>query len=112
MSTEMWPVVVPLIGVIIAVLAVWRVWRNIQDRRSGFPTKDERTMRIQGQVASLAITVGSFFRILLLFYNMFIMELLGWQELGSLPALNSTLIVMNLTYLALQKYYDRKEHLE
>ncbi len=53
--------------------------------------------------------VGSYFMILLLFYNMFIIEFLGWQELGSLPALNSSIIVMNLTYLGLQRYYGGKE---
>ena len=112
MNPEIWLVVVPLIAVIIAVLGVWRIWRSIKDRRAGFPTKDERIMMVQGRAASLAITVGSGYMVLLLFYNLFISEILGWQELGSLPSLNSTLIVMNVTYLVLQKYYDRKKHLE
>lgn len=49
--------------------------------------------------------------ILLLFYNMFVIKFLGWQEFGSLPALNSTIIVMKLTYLGLQRYYGGKEDL-
>lgn len=111
MNPDTWLVLVPLIAVIIAVLGVWRMWRSIKDRRAGFPAKDERITRIHGRAASLAIMVGSGYMILLLFYNMFIIEILGWKELGSLPALNSTLIVMNVTYLALQKYYDRRERL-
>lgn len=107
-----WPIMVPLVGVIIALLAVWRMRRSVQERKSGFPAKDERTMRIQGRAASYAIMVGSYFMILLLFYNMFIIEILGWPELGSLPALNSTIIVMNLSYLGLQRYYDRKVDFE
>jgi len=112
MSSVVWPILVPSIGVIIALLAAYKIWRTIQERKAGFPTKDERTMKIQGRAASFAIMVGSYFMIVLLFYNMITIELLGWSELGSLPALNSSIIVMNLTYLGLQKYYSRKEGLE
>lgn len=103
------PILMVSIGVTIALLAAWRIRVSIRERKEGFPTKDERTMRIQGRAASYAIMVGSYFMILLLFYNMFSIEVLGWPELGSLPALNSTIIVMNLTYLGLQRYYGGKE---
>jgi cytochrome b561 len=109
MMEFIWPILLVAIGVTIAILAAWRIWVSLRERREGFPTKDERTMRIQGRAASYAIMVGSYFMILLLFYNMFIIEFLGWQELGSLPALNSSIIVMNLTYLGLQRYYGGKE---
>ena len=105
------PILMASIGITIALLAAWRIRVSIRERKEGFPTKDERTMRIQGRAASYAIMVGSYFMILLLFYNMFSIEVLGWPELGSLPALNSTIIVMNLTYLGLQRYYGGKEEL-
>ncbi|MFB0558039.1 MAG: hypothetical protein ACETVY_02870 [Candidatus Bathyarchaeia archaeon] len=111
MTPTGWLILVPSIAVVIALLAVWRVWRSIRERREGFPAKDERTLRIQGRAASYAIMVGSYFMILLLFYNIITIELLGWSELGSLAALNSTLIVMNLTYLGLQRYYGGKDDL-
>jgi cytochrome b561 len=109
MTSYIWPISLVAIGITIALLAAWRIMVSIRERREGFPTKDERTMRIQGRAASYAIMVGSYFMILLLFYNMFIIEFLGRQELGSLPALNSSIIVMNLTYLGLQRYYAGKE---
>lgn len=109
MTSYIWSILLVAIGVTIALLAAWRIRVSIRERREGFPTKDERTMRIQGRAASYAIMVGSYFMILLLFYNMFIIEILGWQELGSLPALNSSIILMNLTYLGLQRYYAGKE---
>lgn len=112
MMSFIWPILLVSIGVIIALVAVWRIWRSIQERKEGFPKKDERTLKIRGRAASYAIMVGSYFMILLLFYNFVIIELLGWPELGSLPALNSSLIVMNLTYLGLQRYYSRKEDLD
>ena len=109
MTSYIWSIPLVAIGITIALLAAWRIRVSIRERREGFPTKDERTMRIQGRAASYAIMVGSYFMILLLFYNMFIIEFLGRQELGSLPALNSSIIVMNLTYLGLQRYYAGKE---
>lgn len=105
------PILMVSIGVTIALLAAWRIRVSIRERKEGFPTKDERTMRVQGRAASYAIMVGSYFMILLLFYNMFSIEVLGWPELGSLPALNSSIIVMNLTYLGLQRYYGGKEEI-
>lgn len=106
-----WPILLVSIGVTIALLAAWRIRVTLKERKEGIPPKDERTMRIQGRAASYAIMVGNYFMILLLFYNMFAIELLGWPELSSLPALNSTIIVMNLTYLGLQRYYGGKEDL-
>jgi uncharacterized membrane protein len=111
MSINPWSVAIPLIGVIIVLTAAWRMRRAIQERKSGFPLKDERTVKIQGQAASYAIQVGSWYMILLLFYNMYIIEVLGWSELSSLPVLNSTIIIMNVTYLALQRYFAGKEEL-
>ncbi len=111
MSFNPWSAAIPLIGVIIVLIAAWRMRRAIQERRSGFPTRDERTVKIQGRAASYAIQVGSWFMILLLFYNMYVIEVLGGSELGSMPALNSTIILMNVTYLALQRYFAGKEEL-
>jgi uncharacterized membrane protein len=104
-----WHVGIPLIGLIIVIVAAWRMRIAIQERKAGFPIRDERTMKIQGRAASYAIQVGSWYMILLLFYNMYIIEVLGWSELGSMPALNSTIILMNVTYLALQHYFAGKE---
>lgn len=104
-----WQVGIPLIGLIIVIVAAWRMRSAIQERKAGFPTRDERTMKIQGRAASYAIQVGSWYMILLLFYNMYIIEVLGWSELGSMPTLNSTIIIMNVTYLVLQRYFAGKE---
>jgi uncharacterized membrane protein len=109
MSVNPWSVTIPLVAVIIVLTAAWRIRRTALERKAGFPLKDERTVKIQGRAASYAIQVGSWYMILLLFYNMYIIEVLGWSELGSLPVLNSTIIIMNVTYLALQRYFAGKE---
>ena len=102
-------VAIPLVALIIVLTAAWRMWRAIQERRAGFPLKDERTVKIQGRAASYAIQAGSWYMILLLFYNMYIIEVLSKSELSSLPVLNSTIIIMNMTYLMLIRYFTGKE---
>lgn len=104
-----WSIGIPLIAVIIVLIAVWRMRRVALERKAGFPLKDERTLKIQGRAASYAIQVGSWYMILLLFYNMYIIEVLGRPEMSSLPVLNSTIIIMNVTYLVLQRYFAGKE---
>ena len=48
MSVNPWSVAVPLVGVIIVLMAAWKMRRAIQERRSGFPLRDERTVKSQG----------------------------------------------------------------
>jgi hypothetical protein len=105
----MWVLSVGLIAIAIVLIAALTIQRIIRERRSGFPLKDERTEMIQGRAAYYTFFVGTYYMILLNFYNIFIIEILGWPELGSLPALNSTLILMGLTFLGLQKYFEGKE---
>ena len=104
-----WSVAIPLVALIIVLTAAWRIRRAALERKAGFPIRDERTVKIQGRAASYAIQVGSWYMILLLFYNMYIIEVLGRSELSSLPVLNSTIIIMNVAYLALQRYFAGKE---
>lgn len=106
-----WSFSIPIIGLIIVVIAAWKIRQVAKERKAGFPMRDERTLKIQGLAASYAIQVGSWFMILLLFYNMYLIEVLGRSELSSLPVLNSTIIVMNVTYLLLQRYFSGREEL-
>jgi uncharacterized membrane protein len=98
-----------MIAVLIALIAVWRVWKSAQERGEGFPLKDERTQRIQGRAASQAIMVGSYFMILINFYTIIGTEFTGWPQVDGMMALNASIIVLNVAYLALQRYYAGKE---
>ena len=51
-----------LIAVAIVLIAILLVWRTLKDRKAGFPAEDERTQKITGRAARMALNAGSFFR--------------------------------------------------
>jgi cytochrome b561 len=102
-----WPLVsiaIMAIGILIGVFAVWRI---LEDRKSGFPAKDERTRRITGKAATYAFYIGSYFMIALMFVNLVVQEL-GLPSLDVGYTLIASILVQNLTYLGLRWYFNRK----
>jgi len=109
MAETIWTTAIPLIAALIVAIGAYTLWRTIKERRSGFPLKDERTSRIQGRAAIVAFNLGAWYLILLNFYNMYRIEIQGLDELGSMPVINSAVILMGVTYIALSTYFSRKE---
>lgn len=102
---------IPLIAALIVAIGAYSLWRTIKERRSGFTLQDERTAKIQGRAATVAFNLGSWYLILLNFYNLYRIEFQGLEELGSMPVINSAVILMGVTYIALSTYLSRKEDL-
>jgi len=111
MTETIWLTALPLIAALIVAIGAYTLWRTIKERRSGFALQDERTTRIQGRAATVAFNLGSWYLILLNFYNLYRIEFLGLEELGSMPVINSAVILMGVTYIALSTYFSRKEDL-
>ena len=44
-----------LIAVAIVVIGILFVWRTLKDKKAGFPATDERTQRITGRAARMAL---------------------------------------------------------
>jgi uncharacterized membrane protein len=109
MAETIWLTAIPLVAVLIVAIGAYALWRTIKERRSGFALQDERTAKIQGRAANVAFFVGSWYLILLNFYNMYRIEFLGLEELGSEPVINSAVILMGVTYIAVYAYFGRKE---
>ena len=93
------------IGILVGVFVVWRM---LEDRKSGFPAKDERTKRIAGKAAYYAFYIGSYFMIALIFVNLVGLEFLSWPSLDVGYALLASILVQSLTYGGLCWYFDRK----
>jgi uncharacterized membrane protein len=109
MAETIWLTTIPIIAVLIVAIGAYAVWRNVKERRSGFPLQDERTIRIQGKAANVAFFLGTWYLILLNFYNMYRIEFQGLEELGSMPVIDSAVILMGVGYIALYAYFNRKE---
>ena len=98
-------------GAILATLLLvgsWAIWRRLQDRKSGFPAQDERTSKITGRAATIALYTGSYFILAFLFILIIGKELYGLPEIEAGYPLIASLLVFNLTYLGLRWYFNRK----
>jgi amino acid transporter len=109
MIESAWIIGLPLIALLIVAIGIFTVWRTVKEKRSGFALKDERTTRIQGRAANVAFFLGTWYLILLNFYNLYRIMFLGLEELESMPVINSAVILMGVSYIALMAYFGRRE---
>ena len=92
-------------GVLLGVFAIWKI---LNDRRTGFPTKDERTQKITGTAATYTFYIGTYFMVALMVANLLNLELLGVPILDTGYAIVTSILVNSLTFLGLQMYFNRK----
>jgi uncharacterized membrane protein len=109
MAETIWGTTIPLIAVLIVAIGAYYLWKTIKERRSGFTLQDERTAKIQGRAATVSFYLGTWYLLLLNFYNMYRIMFQGLDELGSMPVINSAVILMGVTHGALLAYFSRKE---
>ncbi len=103
-----WPVVSVGILATIVLLGVFFIWRMSRELRSGFPLKDERTQVITGRAATYAFYIGSYFMLALMLMNLLSREFRGKYLLDAGYALLISVLVQNLTFIAVRLYFERK----
>jgi hypothetical protein len=106
---EIWLTTIPIIALTIVALAVYTAWKINKEKKSGFPLQDERTAKIQGKAYKAGWFIGTFYLLALNFYNIISIEFLGGEPLGSMPVINSAVIIMGVSVLILTAYYGRNE---
>jgi len=100
-----------LIAAAIVLIAVLLVWRTLKDRKAGFPAVDERTQKITGRAARMALNVWSYFIIAILIGTIIAREFLGVPSFGEdfySYSLIAVLLVQSLSFLSLRWYLGRK----
>ena len=103
-----WPVISIITLATIVLVGILVIWRTLEDRKSGFPAKDERTKKITGKAATYAFFIGSYFMIALMAANLINLEFLGLPLLDAGYALVISVLVQSLTFLGLRWYFNRK----
>ena len=106
---SIWTIGIPVIGLLIVVVAIYTLWTITKSKKSGFPLEDERTTKISGKAYKAGFLIGACYLVALNFYNIISIEFLGGGPLESMPVINSALIIMGVTVIALKSYLDRKE---
>lgn len=97
-------------GIIFANLFVFLgiQWRNFQDKKAGFPHKDERTLYIEGRAAHYASLIGIYYMLALMWYIWLGQEFFGLPEVETLPALISSVLVMAVLLIGFRWYFGRR----
>jgi hypothetical protein len=103
-----WSIVGIIIPVLIVLIGVILVWRLYKDRKSGFPSADERTQRITGKAALWALLIGNYFTLALMFMLIFGRELYDLQNVDAGYLLISTLLVSSISFMVLSWVFSRK----
>jgi len=100
-----------LIAAAIVLIGILLVWRTLKDRKAGFPAADERTQKITGRAARMALNAGSYFIIAILIGTIIAREFLGVPGFGEdfySYSLIAVLLVQSLSFLFLRAYFGRR----
>jgi hypothetical protein len=108
MADITWPITSIGIAALIVLIGILVVWRLYKDRKSGFPSGDERTQRITGKAATYALIIGSYFTLALMFMLIFGRELYNLQNVDAGYLLIAVLLVSNVSFLILRWVLGRK----
>lgn len=105
--SEDWLIVNFGILALIVVIGVVVLWKVLQQKKSGYPMKDERTQKINGKASYYALLIGQYFIIALLGV-IIVRDFLGLPELEAGYPLIASALVLSLSYIVLRVYFDRK----
>ena len=108
MTDFVWPVILIVNAVLVLLVGVFVLWKLHKDRKSGYPLKDERTMKINGKAAIGTYYINLAFMISLGLFIIFGKEFLDLPELDAGWAIIAIMLVSGISYGLLSLYYSRK----
>ena len=106
-----WMATSGLIAIAIVLIGILLVWRTLKDRKAGFPAEDERTQKINGRAARVALNAASYFIVAILIGTIIAREFLGVPSFGEdfySYSLIAVLLVQSISFLSLRWYFGSK----
>jgi len=108
MTGFVWPIILILNAVVVLLVGVFFLWKLNKDKKSGYPLKDERTIKITGKAALGTYYISLAFMISLLLFIIFGKEFLALPELEAGWAIMAIMLVSGISNALLSWYYSRK----
>jgi len=108
MAEIIWPITSVGVVALIVLIGIIVAWRIYKDKKSGFPSGDERTQKVTGKASTYALLIGSYFTLALMFILIFGRELYNLQNVDAGYLLIATLLVSNVSFLILRWVFSRK----
>ncbi|PVX25299.1 MAG: hypothetical protein CW691_05060 [Candidatus Bathyarchaeum sp.] len=108
MTDFVWPTILILNAVLVLLVGVLVLWKLHKDKKSGYPTNDERTIKIREKAAMGTYWISLVFMISLLLFIIFGKEFLALPELDAGWAIIAVMLVFGFSNALLSWYYSRK----
>ena len=108
MTDVVWPIILIMNAVLVLLVGVFVLWKLHRDRKAGYPTRDERTMKISGKAAIGTYWISLAFMISLAMFIIFGTEFLALPELDAGWAIIAIMLVSGISYGLLSLYCSRK----
>ena len=105
---NLWIAAIALIGAIVVLIGIIAIWKIVKDRRSGFPSKDERTQKITGRAATYSLIIGIYFMLALSWIYIVGTQLLGYYLFDAGSVLVASLLVETISMLVFRWHFGRK----
>ncbi len=108
MTDFVWPTILIINAVLIVLVGILVIWKVHRNKKAGYPTNDERTIKITGRAAIGTYYISLAFMISMAMFIIFGNEFLDLQELDAGWAIISIMLVNGFSYGLLSWYYSRK----
>ena len=95
-------------AVVVVLIGVFVLWKLNKDKKSGYPIKDERTIKISGKAAIGTYYISLAFMVSLSLFIIFGTEFLDLPELEAGWAIIAIMLVSGISNALLSWYYSRK----
>lgn len=109
MADFAWPIVSTGILALIVLIGALVLWKTLKDKKSGFPSSDERTQHLNGKAAYYAMFMCQYFIIAYLLVDIIGREFFGIPEIEAGYPMIAALLVSSVSFLVLRGYFERKE---
>ena len=108
MANFTWSIVSIGILALIILIGILVLWKKLKDKKSGFPSADERTQRLNWKAAYYAMFMGQYFIVAYLLVNIVGRELFSMPEIEAGYPMIAALLVSSVSFLVLRWHFGRK----
>ena len=104
----MWPFLSVGILALIILVGILVLWKTLKEKKSGFPSADERTRQLNWRAAYYAMFMCQYFIIAYLLVSIVGREFFGVPELEAGYPMIAALLVSSISFLVLRWHFGRK----
>lgn len=108
MTEFLWPTILILNAILVILVGVFAIWKIHKDKKAGYPTNDERTIKIRGKAASGTYYISLAFMVSLTLFIIFGTEFFALPDLDAGWAVISIMLVSGFSNALLSWYYSKK----